>query len=83
MLDAAEVEALLVDMILDQKLRAHIDQVQGYVLLQPAHSTAEAVSMADSGAHGGLGSSDELFAALSGWADKLALVNENLGAKIM
>lgn len=67
-LSAEEVEALLVDMILDQKLSAHIDQIKGHLVLQ--HQAA-------------VDSSDELFVALNSWADSLALSNEGFGNRIM
>lgn len=67
-LTTEEVEALLVDMILDQKLAAHIDQIQGHLVLQ--HQAAQ-------------DSADELFVALNLWADSLALSNEGFGNRIM
>ena len=74
-LNESEVEALLVDMILDQKLLAHIDQIKGHVILQ--HTCAGGAGVTQQG------SEDELFSSLSKWADKLAIVNENFGAKMM
>jgi hypothetical protein len=88
-LDVPEVEALLVDMILDEKLDAHIDQIKGHVVLKNSaiggsgasgSAAAQGQPVQESKA---LGSSEELFVALGVWADKLALLNENFGAKIM
>lgn len=38
-LKAAEVEALLVDLILDQRLHGKIDQIDGFLLLQDSKQT--------------------------------------------
>jgi hypothetical protein len=89
-LDVPEVEALLVDMILDEKLDAHIDQIRGHVVLKNSAIGGAGALGASAAAQGqpaqesrALGESEELFVALGVWADKLALLNENFGARIM
>ena len=78
-LNEDEVEGLLVDMILDQKLSAQIDQIKGHVVLQSSdHDVGSSSSNNGNG-----GSEEELYASLSRWADKLATVNENYGVKMM
>lgn len=37
---AAEVEALLIDLILDERLHAKIDQIEGYLLLEGSKQTS-------------------------------------------
>lgn len=91
-LEPAEVESLLVDMILDQKLDAYIDQIKGHVVLQPsgnggagAGAGAAGTAGSGSGAAGvesAAATEAALFANLSLWADRLALVNEGFGSKI-
>lgn len=76
-LTGEEVESLLVDMILDQKLAAHIDQIKGHVILEPSNSAAPGETQ------GVRDSSDVLFAAINRWSDALALSNENFGNKLM
>lgn len=86
-LNVDEVESLLVDMILDQKLSAHIDQIKGHVILEQDSSGVGA-----SGQAGGAGqvqsrssanAQEALFASINKWADALALTNENFGNKLM
>lgn len=40
-LTVEEVESLLVDMILDERLAAHIDQIKGFVILGDDRGTVE------------------------------------------
>lgn len=76
-LSSEEVESLLVDMILDQKLAAHIDQIKGHVILEPSNSAAPGENAAPRD------TSEVLFAAINKWSDALALSNENFGYKLM
>jgi COP9 signalosome complex subunit 2 len=88
-LNEEEVECLLVDMILDNKLVAQIDQIKGHVLLEPSAATTSSAQSAGSGGGGGGGGGggeryeDELYSSLSQWADKLAAVQEGFGVKLM
>lgn len=86
-LNVDEVESLLVDMILDQKLSAHIDQIKGHVILEQS-ATAEGASGQASSAGQSLSrnsqnAQDALFASINKWADALALSNETFGNKLM
>lgn len=77
-LSSEEVESLLVDMILDQKLAAHIDQIKGHVILEPSNSSSNNTSGGAPGQN-----ADVLFEAINRWSDALALSNENFGNKLM
>lgn len=85
-LNTDEVESLLVDMILDQKLAAHIDQIKGHVILEQSATAEGASGQASSGQsplRNQQNAQDALFASINKWADALAMSNEHFGNKLM
>lgn len=66
-LTVAEVESLLVDMILDERLAARIDQIRGDVLLGGDRESVAQKKMK----------------ALARWADTVASATDSLGSKAM
>ncbi len=69
-----EVEELLVDLILDDRLAAHIDQTTGHVVLGAGTSAA--------GASGGDRAQQHLN-SIAKWAEALATANESFGSRLM
>mmetsp|Transcript_31789 Transcript_31789/g.53628 ORF Transcript_31789/g.53628 Transcript_31789/m.53628 type:complete len:462 (-) Transcript_31789:41-1426(-) len=69
-----EVESLLVDMILDEKLSGQIDQIKGYIVLQSTNSSPNGKDPL---------AMDAMYMSLSRWADTLANVSENFGGKMI
>jgi len=64
-LSVLEVEKLLVDMILDQKMSARIDQINGYLVLGGDSSTVEGKKMQ----------------AITKWANTIATISDSLASK--
>ena len=65
-LDADEVEGLLVDMILDERISARIDQIHGYVQLGGDRESVESKKLK----------------SLAKWADTLANSTDGMLAKL-
>lgn len=73
-LSIADVESLLVDMILDQRLSAQIDQIRGFVTL-----TGKGVGTCDDRES----MENKTLQALSRWADTLSSMTANLPNRII
>jgi len=69
-LSVTDVESLLVDMILDDRLAAHIDQIKGYVTLTGKGLREETME-------------NKTLQALGRWADTLGSVTANLPHRIV
>ena len=61
------MERLLVEMILDGRLRGHIDQLMRHLVLQPAQLAAE----------------DQFLDALGKWAGALTYANESFSNRLV
>ena len=66
-IDATEVESMLVDMILEGRLVAQIDQINGFAVIGLKTNSLESRKLK----------------ALSGWADALSQYSENFCHKLM
>ncbi len=66
----SDVEEILVDMILDDRLAARIDQTTGHVVLFSSGSISEKSALLQ-------------LSSLARWADSLTSANENFASRLM
>lgn len=65
-----EIESLLIDLILDQKLKnAYIDQIKNHLIIEKKCNINNNTNIPP----------DHIFKSLSKWADTLITINESFG----